>query len=29
MMSPEFRKLLHDNQVKLIGWKEILTWQKH
>jgi predicted glycoside hydrolase/deacetylase ChbG (UPF0249 family) len=29
VMSPEFRKLLRDNQVKPIGWKEILAWQKH
>ena len=27
--SPDFRKLLRDNQVKPIGWKEILTWQRH
>jgi len=27
--SPDFRKLLQENQVKLIGWKEILTWRKH
>lgn len=29
VMSPDFRKLLRDNQVKPIGWKEILTWRKH